>query len=320
MLNKDFLSLFDMDREELETLFLLADELKLSSEYRPLAGTTTALFFQKPSFRTRVSFEVGVQQLGGQTVNLPDDRVGIGTRESVYDVVKLLSRYVDVVVARVFDHALLEEMSAHGTIPIINALTDLSHPCQIISDMYTLREHGRLRPGLRVGFIGDGNNVVNSWLEMTTLYPINFVLAAPEGYDPDPTILARSREACVGSIEIVRDPNAAADGADVIYSDVFTSMGHEAEQEARRTAFNGYRVDAALMSRTASDAVFMHCLPAHRGEEVTAEVIDGNQSIIFDQAENRLHMQKALLARLVDRARSLERALHVHAPSNNVRR
>ncbi len=320
MLNKDFLSIFDIDREELETLFLLADELKLSSEYRPLAGTTTALFFQKPSFRTRVSFEVGVQQLGGQTVNLPDDRVGIGTRESVHDVVKLLSRYVDVVVARVFDHALLEEMSAYGTIPIINALTDLSHPCQIISDMYTLREHARLRPGLRVAFIGDGNNVVNSWLEMTTLYPIDFILAAPEGYDPDPAILAHSRSKCIGSITIVRDPNAAADGADVVYSDVFTSMGHEAEQEARRRAFNGYQVNAKLMSRTATDAVFMHCLPAHRGEEVTAEVIDGEQSIIFDQAENRLHMQKALLARLVDRARSTEKALHVHAAPSIVRR
>lgn len=305
-----FLSLFDIDRQELDGLFYLADELRLSDAYRPLEGIEAALIFQKPSLRTRVSFEVGIRQLGGNVVNLVDEGIGLGKRESVYDIANVLSRYVGLVVARVFEHSLLEDLSREASVPVVNALSDLSHPCQILSDVYTVRQYRKLMPGVRVAFIGDGNNVSNSWLEMTTLYPIDFVLACPEGHDPDPGILARAEAACLGSISIVRDPWLAARNADIVYGDTWESMGI-AKSASRRNDFNGFQITEALMSIARHDALFMHCLPAHRGEEVTAGVIDGDRSIIFDQAENRLHMQKALLARLIDRARTRERAEHV---------
>jgi len=307
-MNKNFLSLLDLDRWELEEIFSLADELRLSDQYRPLAGITAAMIFQKPSLRTRMSFEIGIRQLGGDVVFLPES-VGIGSRESVEDVAGLLSRYTQLIVARTFEHSLVEDLARAATVPVVNALTDLSHPCQILSDMYTLRAYGKMRPGMKVVFIGDGNNVVNSWLEMATLYPMYFVLAAPAGYGPDPAILARALESGVSLIEITDDPFAAASGADAIYTDVWTSMGQESSVEERRKAFAGFQVNSRIVSRAKSDAVVMHCLPAHRGEEITAEVIDGPQSIIFDQAENRLHVQKALLARLVDHWKTFDRVL-----------
>jgi len=308
-----FLSLFDIDRQELEGLFYLADELRLSDAYRPLEGVEAALIFQKPSLRTRVSFEVGIRQLGGHVVHLVDEGIGLGERESVYDVANVLSRFVGLIVARVFEHSVLEELARHASVPVVNALSDLSHPCQVLADVYSIRQYRKLMPGVRVAFIGDGNNVANSWLEMTTLYPIDFVLACPEGHDPDPEILARSQGACLGSISIVRDPWLAAAGADVVYGDTWVSMGDEEKGDRKKllAPFNGYQITEALMSAARPDALFMHCLPAHRGEEVTAGVIDGPRSIIFDQAENRLHMQKALLAGLIDRARMQEGAEHV---------
>lgn len=305
-----FLSLFDIDRQELDGLFYLADELRLSDAYRPLEGIEAALIFQKPSLRTRVSFEVGIRQLGGNVVSLVDEGIGLGKRESVYDIANVLSRFVGLVVARVFEHSLLEELAEHAAVPVVNALSDLSHPCQILSDVYTIRQYRKLMPGVRVAFIGDGNNVANSWLEMTTLYPIDFVLACPEGHDPDPEILERAEAACLGSISIVRDPWVASRNADIIYGDTWESMGMSRDKE-RKNDFKGYQINEALMLNARHDALFMHCLPAHRGEEVTAGVIDGERSIIFDQAENRLHMQKALLARLIDRARARDGAEHV---------
>jgi len=318
MNGNSLLTLFDLDREELETLFALADELRLSDQYRPLRGASIALIFQKPSLRTRVSFEVGVAQLGGTPIVLGDESIGIGEREPAADVAGVLGRYVDGIVARVFEHSLLEAM-AGGGVPVINALSDLSHPCQILADLYTLRVHGRLEPGVRVAYIGDGNNVANSWIEAAALLSLDLVVACPEGYEPDAATLARAQAAGVGSVEIVRDPAQAARGADALYTDVWTSMGQEDERAQRLAAFQGYCVTSELMALARKDALFMHCLPAHRGEEVAAEVIDGERSVIFDQAEARLHMQKALLARLVDRARGYREAVeHRRMPTHAI--
>jgi ornithine carbamoyltransferase len=293
---KDFLSLLDISGRELEELFELADELKLSDAFRPLQGRVVSLIFQKPSLRTRVSFEVGIHQLGGYPVFLPQESIGIGSRESAADAGRLLSRYGQMIVARVFEHDVLTEMAEHASVPVINALSDLSHPCQVLADLYTMRQHHKLEPGVKVVFVGDGNNIVNSWIEMATLYPMHFVLAAPAGYGPDATTLEMARAAGVSTIEIIEDPAEAVRGADVIYTDVWTSMGQEAEAQKRREAFAGYQVDFRLLAQADRECVVMHCLPAHRGEEITSEVLDGRQSIVFDQAENRLHVQKALMA------------------------
>ncbi|MBI3587530.1 MAG: ornithine carbamoyltransferase [Ignavibacteriales bacterium] len=301
-MKKDFISLCDITPDELEELFLLADSLKKNPRRRPLEGKSVAMIFQKPSLRTRVSFEVGVAQLGGHPVVLSQEGIGIGVREKASDIAQLFSRMTSMVVARLFDHAILMELANIATIPVVNALTDLSHPCQIFSDMYTLRQHNKLQHGIKIVFVGDGNNVVNSWLEMAMVYPMHFVLAAPNGYGPDPTILKNARASNLSQIEVVEDPVAAVKNADVIYTDVWTSMGQEAEAEIRKKAFAGYVVDSTLLSLAKSDCVVMHCLPAHRGEEISGEVLGGRQSIVFDQAENRLHAQKAIMAKLIEQA------------------
>jgi ornithine carbamoyltransferase len=311
-MKKDFLSLLDLERYELEELFELADELKINPHAKPLDGTVVSLIFQKPSLRTRVSFEIGVHQLGGYPVFLPQESVGIGTRESAADVASLLGRYGGMIVARVFDHNMLVELSRSSEVPVVNALSDLSHPCQVLADLYTLRQHGKLRPGVKIVFVGDGNNVVNSWLEMATLYPMHFVLAAPNGYGPDEAILHYAQNVGLSTIEVIEDPIEAVRGADVIYTDVWASMGQEAEAEKRRRDFAKYQVDFRLLEPAQNDCVVMHCLPAHRGEEISAEVLDGPCSIVFDQAENRLHVQKALMARLLEEWRSARtRARHM---------
>lgn len=301
-MKKDFLSLSDITPNELEELFSLADSLKKNPRQRPLEGKSVAIIFQKPSLRTRVSFEVGVVQLGGHPVVLSQEGIGMGVREKASDIAQLLSRMTSMVVARLFDHAILVELANTAAIPVINALTDLSHPCQIVSDMYTLRQHNKLQHGIKIVFVGDGNNVVNSWLEMAMLYPMHFVLAAPNGYGPDPTILKNAQASNLSQIEVVEDPATAVKNADVIYTDVWTSMGQEAEAEIRRKAFAGYVVDSTLLSLAKSDCVVMHCLPAHRGEEISGEVLGGRQSIVFDQAENRLHAQKAIMVKLIEHA------------------
>lgn len=298
---KDFLTLTDITSNDLFDLFELADELRLNAHARPLEGKIISMIFQKPSLRTRVSFEVGVHQLGGYPVFLPQESIGIGARESAPDCARLLSRYGGAIVARVFDHQVLEDLARHADVPIINALSDLSHPCQVLADLYTMRQHDKLWPGVKVAFVGDGNNVANSWLEAAALYPLHFVLAAPKGYEPDAAILEHARATGLSTIEIVDDPIAAVTGADVIYTDVWASMGQEEEAAARRAAFADYQVDFRLLSHAQPNCAVMHCLPAHRGEEISADVIDGNQSIVFDQAENRLHVQKALMTKLIDR-------------------
>ena len=219
-MTKNFLTLFDITRDELEALFVLTDKLKREPRVQPLTGKTVAMIFQKPSLRTRVSFEVGITQLGGHPVVLSQEGIGIGTRESAADVARLLSRYCDGIVARLFGHVVLTELAAFASVPVINALTDVSHPCQVLADLYTLRQHDKLRPGIKVAFIGDGNNMVHSWLEAASIYPLEFVLAAPDGYHPDPRVMNQALKTGVSRISIVKDPSEAAAGADVLYTDV----------------------------------------------------------------------------------------------------
>ena len=300
-MKKDLLTLFDMTRGDLDALFEEADRLRADRTAAPLLGAMVAMIFQKPSLRTRVSFEVGVAHLGGETSFLSQESIGIGTRESAQDVAMLLSRYCDAIVARLFDHRVIVELARYATIPVINALTDLSHPCQVLADLYTIKQHGRLKPGVRIAFVGDGNNVVNSWLEIASLYPLDFVLAAPRGYWPDEAVVRRARESGVSTIEVTDKPSLAVDQADVVYTDVWISMGQETETEQRKKDFAGFQVNEELMSRARNDCLVMHCLPAHRGEEITSGVIDGPNSVVFDEAENRLHIQKAILAVLCTR-------------------
>lgn len=296
---RDFLSITDLSREELLALLERAERMKRGEETgKPLAGKTLAMIFRKSSTRTRVSFEVGAFQLGGHALFLSDQSSQMGRGESVHDTAQVLSRMVDGIMIRTFGHDEVESLAKHATVPVINGLTDLLHPCQLLADLQTmLAEFGADLPRLRVAWIGDGNNMANSWLNSAATLGFELRLACPAGYDPDPAILERAR----GSTEVVltRDPKEAAEGAHVVTTDVFASMGQESEAEKRLKDFAGFCVDDALMKRADPTAIFLHCLPAHRGEEVTAEVIDGPQSRVFDEAENRLHAQKALMAELM---------------------
>jgi ornithine carbamoyltransferase len=302
----DFLSLADHSRADIEAILAdarrLKAELKSGARERPLLGQTLAMIFEKPSLRTRVTFETGVKQLGGASVYLAPEDIRLGARETVADIARNLSRWVDMIVARTFSHRDLRELADHATVPVINALSDLLHPCQVLADCQTLLEKKGRLAGLTVAFVGDGNNVVNSWIEAAAALEIHFRLACPPGYEPDREVLARGRAAASSRIEILHDPRAAVAGADAVYTDVWTSMGQEAETQARRVAFRGYQLNEQLLAAAAPDALVMHCLPAHGGEEITAEVLDGPQSVVLDQAENRLHAQKALMVWLSRRS------------------
>jgi ornithine carbamoyltransferase len=255
------------------------------------------MIFLKSSTRTRVSFEVGAWQLGGHALFLSSRDVLIGRGEPIPDSARVLSRYVDGIMIRTFAHADVEQLAEHARVPVINGLTDLLHPCQVLADILTVRQRLGTYEGKKVAWIGDGNNMANSWLNAAYRLGFELSLACPEGYEPNAEILARAqREA---RVTVVRDPNEAAAGAHVVNTDVWASMGQEEEQDEREQAFAGYTVDAALMRRAARDAIFLHCLPAHRGEEVTSDVIDGPQSCVWDEAENRLHIQKAIMAALI---------------------
>jgi ornithine carbamoyltransferase len=297
-MKRDLLRLADLGRAECEALFALASEIKgglRSGTARPLlAGKTLAMIFEKPSLRTRISFETGVFQLGGHAIYLAPWDIRLGERETVADIARNLARVVDLIVARTFHHGILAELAAHAGVPVINGLTDLHHPCQVLADLLTLVERRRPLDELRVAFVGDGNNVVHSWMDAARLFRLTLALACPRGYEPHPEILAECRQAGA-SIEVTDAVADAVHNADVVYTDVWTSMGQEEEAELRRRAFAGYQVNAALMRYAAKGALVMHCLPAHRGEEITDEVLEGPQSIVFDQAENRLHLQKALM-------------------------
>jgi len=303
MRKRDFLAISDLSREEIFEIFDLTKDLKERQKrgevYQPLKGKTLSMIFQKPSARTRVSFEVGMYQLGGHAIYLAPDDIQMGKRESVADIARVLSRYNDAIMARLFGHEDLLQLAEYATVPVINGLTDLLHPCQIMADLFTILEHKGRVEGLKVAYVGDGNNVANSWLNMASRIPLTLSMAIPEGYDPDKEILSMAKKAGVSEIDIFREPKEAVRMADVIYTDVWTSMGKEAEAEKRRLAFKKFQVDEALVKCAKEDCLVMHCLPAHRGEEITDSVIDGPHSIVFEEAENRLHVQKAILVKLM---------------------
>jgi ornithine carbamoyltransferase len=300
MRGRDLLSIAELSADEVETILRTALSLKRDGGgTRALAGKTLALLFEKPSLRTRVSFDVAMQQLGGQAVYLNQSEVGLGQREPVADVARVLSRYVHVVASRVYEHETLVQLARHASVPVINALSDEEHPCQALADLLTVLErHGSLR-GVRLAFIGDGFNVAASLAAGCALTGVSFAIASPEGFGLPATAL-RMMERVAGEhgarIDTYTDPEEAVRGADVVYTDVWASMGHEDSYAHRKEAFSGYAVTAQLMSLANPGAIFMHDLPAHRGEEVMDEVIEGPQSVVFDQAENRLHAQKAILA------------------------
>jgi ornithine carbamoyltransferase len=301
-MKRDFLSIPDFETHELEGILDLAHAMK-RGEYRerPLEGRTLAMIFEKSSTRTRVSFEVGTFQLGGHALFLSSRDIQLGRGEPVRDMARVLSRYVDGIMIRTFGQDIVAELARFATVPVINGLTDLLHPCQIMADIMTIQENfGRDLSGRRIAWIGDGNNMANSWLNAAWRFGFELRLACPEGYRPDPAILERARGGA--RIVLTTDPREAAAGADVINTDVWTSMGQEEETHARLKAFSGYHVDDNLMSLAADSAIFLHCLPAHRGEEVSDEVIEGPQSRVFDEAENRLHVQKAIMVKLMGAA------------------
>lgn len=299
---RHFLDIAAVPAEELRSILKssssMKNELKAGNApatgHRPYEGKVLAMIFDKPSTRTRVSFDVGMRQLGGETIILDGDSSQMGRGETVADTARVLSRYVDAIMIRTTAHERLLELAEHATVPVINGLTDETHPCQIMADVMTFEEHKGAIDGRTIAYSGDGNNVVNSMMEASSPFGFNLNIASPEGYDPDPGYLSRARNQG-GKIHLTRDPREAVTGADCVVTDTWSSMGME-ENSGGHNVFAPYQVNGALMQHADSDAIFMHCLPAHRGEEVTDEVMDGAQSVIFDEAENRLHVQKGILA------------------------
>jgi len=300
-MKRDFLTLWDLSSEEIVAVLRGALKLKAGEGNNacPLIGRSIGLLFEKPSTRTRVSFEAGIYQLGAQPISLYSGELQIGRGESVRDTAKTLSRYLNGIVIRTYAHSRLEEFASSSSIPVINGLSDLHHPCQVLADLMTILEKkGRLKD-IRLAYVGDGNNVANSLIEAAVRMEMSLIVACPEGYEPHPDILDKARESGRGEVVILRDPREAAGRADVIYTDVWVSMGQEKEAEERRAKFRPYQINGQLLSCAARDVIVLHCLPAHRGEEITDEVMDGSHSVVFDQAENRLHAQKALLEFLI---------------------
>ncbi|MED5370422.1 MAG: ornithine carbamoyltransferase [Myxococcota bacterium] len=303
---RHFLSLAETSAEELRNMLELARQIKLNPRAfsQACAGQTLAMIFQKPSLRTRVSFQTGIYQLGGQGIYLGPTDIQLHRGESISDTAKVLSRFCDGIMARVFDHEHLETMAADGDIPVINGLSDLLHPTQVLADLQTIHEKKGKLEGLKLAYVGDGNNMAHSLLYGGAQFGMTVSISHPRGYAPDPEVVTRAREIAAstgGAIQITEDVKEGVADADAVYTDVWASMGQEDEAKERLARFEGFMVDSALMSHARPDAIFLHCLPAHRGEEVSAEVIDGPQSVVFDEAENRLHAQKAVMVRLMGR-------------------
>jgi ornithine carbamoyltransferase len=303
---RDFTRMAAWSPEDIKTVLGLADELKAlqqrREEHRLLPGRSLGMIFQKPSTRTRVSFEVGIAQLGGHALYLRADDLQLGRGETIKDTATVLSRYLDAIMIRTFSQDDVEELAEHASIPVINGLTDVAHPCQALGDLMTIRERmGRLS-GVKVTYLGDGNNVCASLMLGASKFGMRFVAATPPGYEPEETVVKSAQRSAVqsgGTVELTNDPRKAAKGADVLYTDVWTSMGQESERERRLKDLAGFGIDQALVAAAAPDAIVLHCLPAHYGEEITEEVLYGPQSAVWDEAENRLHAQKALLALIV---------------------
>jgi len=303
MSKRDLVNFAGLSRREFDDILALAADLKRKQKggiaHRLLAGKSLALVFEKPSLRTRATFEIGMNQLGGNVFFMGPAEVGLGTRETPADCARSLARWVDLIAVRTFTQATLEEMASYSSVPVINALTDLYHPCQVLADCQTLVEHKGSLDGLKITFVGDGNNMVHSWLEAAALVPFSFTLACPKGYEPDGEILAKTR-AAGANVTVTQSVQEAIGGADAIYTDVWTSMGQEEEAQRRRRAFRDYQVNGKIVGMAKDNALVMHCLPAHRGEEITREVLESPQCVAFDQAENRLHAQKAVMAWLLN--------------------
>jgi ornithine carbamoyltransferase len=303
-MKRDFLTVWDLSSEEITHILKKAIELKSGKDKNkcPLIGKSIGLLFEKASTRTRVSFEVGIYHLGGQAIYMNPKEIQIGRGETIDDTAKVLSRYLNAIVIRTFSHDAIVEFAKNSSIPVINGLSDLHHPCQALADLMTIVERkGRLK-GLHLAYVGDGNNVANSLIEAASKMEIPLSIACPEGYEPDADILKKARSSAKSEIVIHRDPKEAVDKADAVYTDVWVSMGQEQEAAKKKRKFKNYQLNSKLLTYAKKDAIVLHCLPAHRGEEITDDVIDGPQSAVFDQAENRLHTQKALLEFLLRRS------------------
>ena len=301
---RHFLHISDFEADDLREILQLATELKVKfrarDEYRPFTDRSLVMIFAKPSARTRVSFETGFTWMGGHALFLGPNDIGIGKREAIKDIARLFSRYNDLIMARLFDHAHILELAEHATIPVINGLTDYNHPCQIMADIFTIQEHLPGQEKVKVVYLGDGNNIVHSWLRLAMRLPLHFSCCCPQGYEPDADTVAEARGAGISTIEVLHDPQTAVADADVIYTDVWASMGQKDEAEAREIVFAPYQVNSRLMAATGRETLFMHCLPAERGREVTDTVMEADYSIVFDQAENRMHVQNAIMTWLVE--------------------
>ena len=299
MAKRDFLTLLDYERAELDEILEKAERLKAAwragQAQAPLAGKTLGVVFHKPSLRTRLSFEVGMQQLGGRSLYITDAEIGFGKREAIKDIGAVMSRFLDGIMIRTFAQENVKQLAEAASVPVINGLTDWTHPCQILADLLTIKEKGFSFEGLKVTYVGAGNNVTNSWVHAAHAYPLQLRVACPPGYEPDMESVDLINREGAGSVAILRDSREAVAGAQIIYTDTWTSMGQESEAAARRAALASFQVNAALLADVDPRAIVMHCLPAHRNEEITDEVIDGPRSVVYDQAENRMHGQKGIL-------------------------
>jgi len=301
-LKNHFLSIADLSKEQIYEVFELSRQLKEKTkkreEHHLLKGYTLAMIFAKPSARTRISFETGIFQLGGSALYLAPSDIGIGKREAVKDIAQVISRYNDLIMARLFAHSDIVELAKYSRVPVINGLTDYNHPCQIMADAFTVLEHLGRVDNIKITYVGDGNNIANSWINFASKIPMHLVICTPRNYEPDTKTLEHARKAGISQIEILSDPKQAVKDADVVYTDVWASMGQEAEAEARKKIFAPYQLNSELLAHAKPGVKVMHCLPAHRGDEITDAVIDGPHSIVFDEAENRMHAQKAIMVML----------------------
>ena len=305
-MKRDFLHITDFTADEIHATFALAKEIKerfkRREDYKPFKDHSMAMIFAKPSARTRISFETGFFRMGGHALYLGPSDISIGKREAVKDIARVVARYNDVIMARLFAHQHVLEMAEYAAVPVVNGLTDYNHPCQIMADMFTIVEHRGRLDDLKVVYVGDGNNIVHSWLRLAQRLPFHFVCACPDDYEPDAETFAAAQRAGLSEVEISHDPMAAVKDADIVYTDVWASMGQKDQAEERKTRFAGFQVDDALMAATEKKSLFMHCLPAERGVETTDSVIESEASIVFDEAENRMHAQNAILLKICGKA------------------
>ena len=301
-MKEDFIHISDLKTDEIFEILdkskWIKNQFKQNANYTPFSGKTLAMIFAKPSARTRVSFETGFYRLGGHALYLGPNDIGIGKRESTADIARVLSRFNDIIMARLFDHQDVIDLAKHATVPVINGLTDFNHPCQIMADIFTVLEHRGNLDNLKVSYVGDGNNIVHSWLMLAQKIPFHFSIACPEGFEPDQTLVDKVNQSGISSVEIVHDPFKSVKDSDVVYTDVWASMGQKEEAEEREKIFADYQVTMNLLENTGKKTLFMHCLPAERGREVTDEVMESQNSIVFDEAENRMHAQNAVMVYL----------------------